>query len=247
MKNDKLWFSYTLLPYDLHEKVFFKPEEFEWVSKIEDNFSIIQNEVLQFVQNNSLSPYFNKGLTNKGNSWKTDGILHWGIFDKKYYVQLAETWNVVKDLPGIVSLSVSLLKPQTVIKEHRGDTNAIIRIHLPIKIPEGIPACSFTVNNETRAWNEGKVLLFNDAQLHSAQNMSNENRILLIIDLIRPEFLNQRNSICAQVLNALKWQSDTQRNPAIRKTPMSLLKVRWSVIKLVLKGLLYWNKFAVWP
>lgn len=247
MSKPKLWFSYTLKPYDLKEEGFYNPKDFEWVDGVERNFESIQKEVLRFTENGSLSPYFNKALTNKNNSWKTDGILHWGFFTKRNLSQLQNSWQAVKSIPGLVSFSISQLEPGTIIKPHRGDTNAIIRVHLPIKVPEGMPNCSFTVNGETRAWQEGKTLLFNDAQLHHAQNLSQEKRIVLILDVIRPEFISQRYTICAQVLNGLKWQADTQKNPSIRKWPKALLKIRWTMIKLTYRIALRLNRIFVWP
>ena len=247
MNKPQLWFSYTLLPYNLKEESFYEANDFEWVKSLEGNFDLIKTEVLDFVSKDSLSPYFNRDLTNKKNSWKTDGILHWGFFAKKNLPYLKNSWIAVKSIPGLVSFSISLLKPGSIIKPHRGDTNAIIRVHLPIKIPEGIPKCSFTVENETRAWEEGKVILFNDAKLHHAQNLSKESRIVLILDVIRPEFLNQKTSICAQVINALKWQEDTQKKPRIRKLPISILKGRWAIIRFVLRILLRLNRWFVWP
>ena len=155
MIKDKIWYSYTLQPYTLEEEAYYDPRKFVWTKDLEDNIDAIRYEVLEYIKKNELKPYFNKSLVSKPNQWKTDGLLFWGYFVRKNYPNFRETWTVIKSIPGLVSFSISVLEPGTIIKSHNGDTNAIMRVHLPILVPEGLPNCSFTVANETRAWEVG--------------------------------------------------------------------------------------------
>jgi aspartyl/asparaginyl beta-hydroxylase (cupin superfamily) len=45
----------------------------------------------------------------------------------------------------------------------------------------------FRVGNETRAWEAGKLLVFDDSIEHEAWNDSAEDRVVLIFDIWRPE------------------------------------------------------------
>jgi aspartyl/asparaginyl beta-hydroxylase (cupin superfamily) len=246
MSEEKLWFSYTLKPYELEEAGFFNKADFSWSNTLEANYSIFKAETEAFLKEERLTPYFNRSLSEKKNSWKTSGLLHWGLFVKDNYPYFCESWEVMKNIPGLVSFSVSWLKAGSKINEHNGDTNAIIRVHLPIQVPATAPSCSFTVNGETRSWEEGKVLLFNDAQLHSAQNLSDENRVVLIFDVIRPEFLEQKDQISARVLNGLIWQWMTKAYPGIRKYPLWFKKSMWSSIRFSLRQLLKFHRRFIW-
>ena len=242
MKNDGIWYSYTLKPYDLEEESFYNPDDFEWTELLKNNFKTIESDVLNYLEDSSLKPYFNKSLVSKSNYWKTDGLLFWGYFVKKNRHTFKTSWEVLKKIPGIVSISISVLEPGSSIKVHNGDTNAIIRVHLPIIVPEGLPNCSFTVVEETRPWKVGEPLLFNDAHLHKAQNLSNERRVVLLIDVIRPEFLNQQLEICAKVLNGLGWQWQTQSNPNVRELPLFVKKIWWSLSRWILRNALRFNR-----
>lgn len=235
MKKSEIWYSYTLKPYLLEEENFYNNRDFGWTKLLEKNHAVIRDEVLNYVENHKLKPYFNKSLLSKKNSWKTDGLLFWGYFIKKNYTSFKNSWAVIKQIPGLVSFSISVLEPESTIKPHNGDTNAIIRVHFPIVVPEGLPNCSFTVNGETRAWEEGKSLLFNDAQVHSAQNLSKERRIVLLIDVLRPEFVDRKYEICSRVLNGLSWQWQTQAMPNIRKLPIALKKLMWSGSRFLIR------------
>jgi aspartyl/asparaginyl beta-hydroxylase (cupin superfamily) len=249
MRNkEDIWYSYTLKPYSLNEQEngFYNPADFEWTKHLETHFQGIKSEIISYVNSHELKPYFNKSLLSRKNSWKTDGLLFWGYFIRKNHKHFKYSWNAIKEIPGLVSFSISVLEANSSIKAHNGDTNAIIRVHLPLVVPEELPICSFTVNDETRAWEEGKPLLFNDAQLHSAQNLSDKKRIVLLIDVIRPEFMNKRTEICAKVLNGLSWQWQTQKFPWVRKLPLWLKKLSWSISRFILKNTLRVNK-TFWP
>jgi len=246
MRRTDIWYSYTLKPYLLDEPGFYNKQDFEWTKLLEDNFEVIKKETLAFVQNNQLKPYFNKSLLSKTNSWKTEGLLFWGYFFRKNHSPFSATWKVAKQIPGIVSFSISELDPNSNIKPHNGDTNAIIRVHFPIVVPSGLPECAFTVNGETRAWEEGKVILFNDAQIHCAQNLTDQKRLVLLIDVIRPDFLDQKIEICGKVLNGLAWQAITQSNPTIRNYPLWMKKLLWSSIRFSARTALRINRIF-WP
>ncbi len=78
----------------------------------------------------------------------------------------------------------SVLKPGAVIPPHHGMMNVRLIGHLGLKIPGD---CSLRVGNQTRAWREGEVLIFDDSIEHEAWNKSAEVRIVLLFDLWRPE------------------------------------------------------------
>jgi len=63
-----------------------------------------------------------------------------------------------------------------------------VRIHCGILIPEGTPdEIGLTVGNETRQWEAGKCLAFDDAFEHEAWNLTPHPRLVLIVDVWHPE------------------------------------------------------------
>jgi aspartyl/asparaginyl beta-hydroxylase (cupin superfamily) len=66
--------------------------------------------------------------------------------------------------------------------------NCRLICHLPLIVP---PDCRFRVGNEVREWEEGKLLIFDDTIEHEAWNESDEDRIVLIFDIWRPELTEQ--------------------------------------------------------
>jgi aspartyl/asparaginyl beta-hydroxylase (cupin superfamily) len=86
------------------------------------------------------------------------------------------------------SIMFSLLKPGTRIPAHTGTHNTRLICHLPLIVP---PDCGFRVGNETRQWEVGKLIIFDDTIEHEAWNDSAEERVVLIFEVWRPELSEQ--------------------------------------------------------
>lgn len=87
-------------------------------------------------------------------------------------------------LPHAPECFVSRLEPQAVLPAHYGLSNIKLTVHLPVELPPA--ACSITVAGQTRTWQEGQLLIFDDSFLHSAENRSDRNRTVLIFDIWNP-------------------------------------------------------------
>ena len=93
------------------------------------------------------------------------------------------------------SILFSRLAPGARIPPHHGVMNARLICHLPLIVP---PGCGFRVGGETREWNEGELLVFDDTVEHEAWNDSSSDRIILIFDVWRPEItIEERRAITA--------------------------------------------------
>jgi Aspartyl/Asparaginyl beta-hydroxylase len=93
-----------------------------------------------------------------------------------------ETHRTIRTMAGLIY--VSRMRAHTHIDAHRGPTNVRIRCHLGIDVPDG--DCAIRVGDETRPWTEGKCLVFDDYFEHEAWNHTDEERIVLIVDLWHP-------------------------------------------------------------
>jgi aspartate beta-hydroxylase len=97
--------------------------------------------------------------------------------------RIIEANNTVRTQAGL--LYVSKLCPDTHIHPHLGPTNLRLRCHLGIRIPDG--DCGLKVGGETRKWEEGRCIVFDDSLEHEAWNHTAQPRIVLIIDFWHPD------------------------------------------------------------
>jgi aspartyl/asparaginyl beta-hydroxylase (cupin superfamily) len=206
MSQDKnIWYSvYSQGDYTGDEPAFLEPEQFEWAVSIEKNYDLIYKELQAYLKTNQpLQAYFNTNMVSKQGGWKTISLMAWGVNYYRKIKQFPQTMKVVQEVPGLVSVSFNLLEPNSDIKSHYGDTNAIFRCHFGLSIPGRLPEIGFKVKNEERAWEKGQLLFFCDAHRHQAWNHTNEARFILLFDVIRPEFKTKKNRVCATVLGSL--------------------------------------------
>jgi beta-hydroxylase len=76
----------------------------------------------------------------------------------------------------------SLLAPGTRIRPHEGFQGEFLRLHLGLDIPPG--DCGLRVGGETRAWANGRAMVFDDRVLHEAWNLTGRERVVLLVDFI---------------------------------------------------------------
>ncbi|EGD79976.1 hypothetical protein PTSG_10257 [Salpingoeca rosetta] len=217
------WYAFGRYMGDFHcnpeiDPYFFKPEQFDWVKILEDNWTIVRDELYEYLErhNHTLQPYFNPDLVSAPACWRVIGLKFWGVDNHKNQAEFPKTMALFKNVPGLISVSFSQLQAKSVINPHNGDTNAHMRCHLGIKIPAQLPTAGFTVGGESRSWHEGKILMFCDAQRHSAFNQSDESRFICLFDVIRPEYQLQTTLVSSTVLAALLMQKVMQLIPFIR-------------------------------
>lgn len=82
------------------------------------------------------------------------------------------------------SIMFSLLRAQSNIPSHTGMVNCRYVCHLPLIVPDH---CGFRVGNVTREWRVGELMVFDDSVQHEAWNNSDQDRLVLIFDIWRPE------------------------------------------------------------
>lgn len=224
MSSKKPWFVYWNEDYNGNEPSFFDDfEEAPEIGVIQTEKEIIAQEVKHLInlRGGKLKAHnLSKMYDDAG--WETLSIINWGIFIKENAVLCPQINKLLDDNPSIVSLSVNILRSGKRIKPHTGDTNAIVRGHLGIDIPEGLPRCGFKVNGVEKSWGNGKLLLFCDAYKHEAWNLTEKDRIIVSFDVIRKEYVDQTKYICLHVRAFLLFQALVSKQPWIEKLPKAM-------------------------
>jgi len=96
--------------------------------------------------------------------------------------------------PGVVTLS--WLHPGAHIVPHCGRTNAQLRVHLGLRVPDGT---SLRVGDRALAWTEGRCLVFDDSFEHEVWHRGSEPRVVLLLDVLYPDLdAGQRERLLAR-------------------------------------------------
>ena len=176
---------------------------FDWAKLLEDNWLDIKEEL------NTLLSYPEK-LPNKTRwflahphyvdsqnerAWKTYEFVFFGMKQIPHCENCPKTYDLLKQIPDLVTAQFSILEPKTRVNAHKGFTRMVLRNHLALKIPSQ-ELCKIKVEDEEASWTEGKVITFDDSKIHEAWNMSDETRIVLMIDVANPDFPYSADQIC---------------------------------------------------
>ena len=190
--------SYSLIG----DTAFFEPHHFEWVEEIDVNWRLIRKELDELLKYRDDLPNFQDispdqaNYTSPDDLWKTFFMYGYGIKAEKNCQRCPETTRLIEKIPGMKTAFFSILMPGKHIPEHRGPYKGVIRYLLALKVPEPKEKCRIRVGNETRHWEEGKSMIFDDSFPHEAWNETDGVRAVLFLDVMRPmrfplSFLNE--------------------------------------------------------
>jgi aspartyl/asparaginyl beta-hydroxylase (cupin superfamily) len=184
----------------LPQRQYFEPGQFAWAAQVEAAAGAIREELGAVLADRSSFKPFHEMRHDRAPS-DAHGLMNnpdWSA----YYLHSAagphrvdmarcpRTMAALRDVPLVdisgtsPSIFFSLLKPGARIAAHHGIMNTRMVCHLGLVVPDN---CGLRVGNEARAWEEGKLLIFDDSIEHEAWNNSERERIVLIFEVWRPE------------------------------------------------------------
>ena len=241
MTKVKPWYNEFGGRYTGNQPYFYDAEKLVWTKVLEENWTIIRDEITALKNSHPerLKPYYiNKSMSFPPKSWKTMGLFFWMFTMHGNCRKCPKTVEILDRIPGLISCSLSILEAGANINPHQGDTDAVIRCHLGLVIPGELPKVGFQVGDEIRKWEEGKTLPFCDAQTHTAWNHSDEQRLILIIDVLRPEFIKNKYSVSAHVLASSVIQMLYQRYPGLGLKSGYLKKIIYTISLACIRAIL---------
>jgi ornithine lipid ester-linked acyl 2-hydroxylase len=157
-------------------KTFYEAAEFDFALHLEANWEKIREE-LAALKGEHFIDWSERYLYKEG--WQTFGLYAFGVKIDKNCRLCPETTKLVETIPGLVTAGFSVLAPGTHIAPHTGYPEGLLRCHLGLVIPED---CAIRVSGDTRSWDEGKCLVFDDTWEHEAWNKSDRTRVILLLD-----------------------------------------------------------------
>jgi beta-hydroxylase len=166
---------------DIERRTFSK-DEFPWSKDFEKHFSSIRKEVDKIFDNVKVeSVPLGIDRFPKAHSVL---IAQQGKIELEAKQLLPTLSRVVANVPSLVNAELSVLAPGAELRLHKARFRCFLRMHLGIIIPKG-DVCLELEGNRIE-WQEGKVMLFDDFYPHTAWNRTEQTRVILMVDLLRP-------------------------------------------------------------
>jgi len=186
---------------DVEYLQFADTSHYDWVPKIEAGFDAMKAEALALLADHQGFESYMKATGERPQTdhhgllenpdWSTLYLWQNGAPVEEHISRCPILYQAIIDHaplchigPRAPSIMLSLLRPGAKIPPHTGMLNSRLICHLPLIVP---PDCGFRVGSETIAWQEGKIIAFDDSVEHEAWNNSAFDRLVLIFDIWRPE------------------------------------------------------------
>lgn len=170
---------------------------FPQLQLVEDNFDIIKQE-FEMNQNIGFEDWPEHNLYSKytGDDWTVIPIFGFNRWNNKILHRFPKTIKLLKNINGLRTIIFSKLGSKTRLKKHKGWkdlSNRTLRCHMGIKIPKNDKS-GVEVEDEFKQVEEGKFIIFDDSKEHIGVNDSSEDRVVLILDIKRPWWVQHGRS-----------------------------------------------------
>lgn len=165
------------------------PVRFPWVLDLEQNWSLIRGEVARLMMRKNPPASHATGdaaAIAQDRAWKTFSLISYGFAADETTAQCPETSRLLDKVPGLVTAMFSVLEPGRHLPPHRGPYNGLMRLHLGLIIPEASEDVGIRVADQVQHWQEGRALILDDTFEHEAWNDTDQTRVVLFVDFVRP-------------------------------------------------------------
>lgn len=163
---------------------------FPWLPELEDAASGMRRELDELLAHREFLPSFHeispdqRSITND-EKWKTYFFYGFGKRSPASCARCPHTAAVLSRIPNLVTAFFSILAPGKHVPRHRGVYKGVVRAHLGLKVPDP-ERCRMEIDGTTVHWREGRAFLFDDTYQHEVWNDSDEERVVLLLDVLRP-------------------------------------------------------------
>ena len=161
-------------------------KHFPNIEKLRLHLPMLMKESQNCVENSkpiNKDMYF-EGIADDG--WKRFYIKWYGPSDKLAKQICPETCKLLDTMPEVHLAMFSILMPGSVIRPHFGPARMSLRYHMGISTPND-DECNIKIGERTYSWRDGKDVMFDDTMIHSVRNNTTKPRIILFLDIERPQ------------------------------------------------------------
>lgn len=166
-----------------------QPERFPELKVLEDNWEIIRDEALHLnreAQIKASDAYDDLGFNSFfRRGWKRFYLKWYGANLPSAQRLCPKTLALLDPIKSVKGAMFAMLPPGSELTKHRDPYAGSFRYHLGLVTPNS-DDCYLCVDGERYAWRDGEAVMFDETYLHYAKNETDQNRIILFLDVKRP-------------------------------------------------------------
>ena len=174
--------------------------DFPELAPLQQNWHIIRDEALRLQELKKIkaaeknddvgfNSFFKYG-------WKRFYLKWYGANLKSAEQLCPKTLQLLNQLPSVKGAMFTMLPPGSRLGKHRDPYAGSLRYHLGLVTPNS-DDCYISVDGQNYSWRDGEAVMFDETYIHHAENKTDQNRIILFLDVKRPvnfflvDFINE--------------------------------------------------------
>jgi aspartyl/asparaginyl beta-hydroxylase (cupin superfamily) len=209
---------------------------FPALNVLTEHFAVIREELDTILAAKSTIPNYHEidfiqfpisAKVDKYRNWKVFILDAMGERPAANRVLCPQTSELLARIPDLFQAFFSILDPGKSIPSHTGPYSGYLRYHLALKVPQKDPP-SMRVKDQWYVWQEGKAILFDDTYDHEVLNRSAEERVVLVVDVLRPmpPFAHSINRLVRVASRYVYAKGVIKVSPAVSRIVTFLVRMR---------------------
>ena len=164
-------------------------KDFPEMQQITDNWELIRDEAKKLYAGGhiQISKSYNDLAFNTffKRGWKRFYLKWYGDIFPSARDLCPETAKLIESIPSVNAALFTLMPGKSKLGEHRDPFAGSVRYHLGLMTPNS-DACRIYIDGTPYSWRDGQAVLFDETYIHSVDNETDQDRIILFCDVTRP-------------------------------------------------------------
>lgn len=164
------------------------PTYFPELEVLQRNAAVIRDEGLQLMAHSMRAPDRNDdaGFNSFAKAgWKRFYLKWYGDAHPSADRLCPQTTALLRGLPRVKAAMFASLPPGAVLNPHRDPYAGSLRYHLGLATPND-DGCFIVVDGEFYSWRDAQGVIFDETFIHTAENRTKAERLILFCDVERP-------------------------------------------------------------
>ncbi|MXP48151.1 aspartyl/asparaginyl beta-hydroxylase domain-containing protein [Altererythrobacter luteolus] len=160
------------------------------LNEVAREWSAMRDEIIPLMREREIIPPLGKISPDhrriaSSPAWKSFFFQGYGYHAADNQARCPLIADAISRIPGVVVAFLSIMEPGTHVPRHRGLTKSWLNCHLPLMLPKDGKRCEIAVDGTTHQWREGEWFVFDETYPHEVWNMSDEPRVMLLLQVQR--------------------------------------------------------------
>jgi aspartyl/asparaginyl beta-hydroxylase (cupin superfamily) len=156
-------------------------------------YPAIRAELERLLASRARLPAYHEVDPGQAEISSTEGGSRWTVFMLEVLghrlhenrARCPETCRALAGVPDLMQAFFSVLEPRRSVPLHEGPYLGYLRYHLGLHVPADDPP-TLVVDGRRYQWKAGEGVLFDDTWPHAVENRSDDVRVVLVVDVLRP-------------------------------------------------------------